>query len=144
MGSSKNDILIKKMMEKVEEQKENLGIKERHVLKTNGIFKYENGSYFNINTVSDPTIFVVALSYLLEKKLCFNDACVRLGVSEEYKHDGYSIEDWEEDFINKINVIKYEKNKKKLEDTKKKLSTLVSEEARTEMELENIKEALGL
>ena len=141
---AKNDVVIKEMMIKVEEQKANLGVKERYVLKTNGIFKYEKGEYFNLNTVADPNVFVTALSYLLEKQLCFNEASTRLGVAGEFKYDGYSVEEWEEDFKNKIKGIEYEKNKKKLEDAKKKLATLISEEARTEIELESLKKSLGI
>ena len=38
----------------------------------------------------------------------------------------------------------YDKKKKSLDATKKKLNSLVSEEARTEMDIEGIKKSLGL
>ena len=143
---AKNDVVIKDLMAKVEEQKAKLGTKERNVWRTNGVFKYDfdKSNFFNLNTVSDPTVLAYALAYLLGKESNFRDACSRLGVKSDYMHDGYLVEDWEEDFKTRVRGIEYDKNKKKLEDTKKKLASLVSEEARTEMELESIKESLGL
>jgi hypothetical protein len=149
MSKETNDSAIKQLMAKVEEQKTALGTRRRYVLNTNGIFKYDskNGdeTYFNINTISDPITFVNALSYLISQERNFNEACDRLGVKNAtWKWYDFTMEEWEADFKARIEQIQYDEKKKKLDATKQKLDTLVSEEARTEMELENIQKTLGL
>ena len=63
---SNNDTKIKTLLEKVEEQQAGLGTKPRAGWHTNGIFKYTDGNYFNLNTVNDFQILVKALSFLLK------------------------------------------------------------------------------
>jgi hypothetical protein len=143
MNMSKNDSAIKELLQKVEEQKASLGNKERVVWLTNGIFKKDASNFFNINTVTDPIILAHALGFLLVQHDGFNRACEKyLGINGEFKWDGYSIEDWIEDFMTRNRVIEYDRKKKVLDATKAKLNSLVSEEARTEMELNDIKKLL--
>lgn len=143
MSKTNNDALIKELMAKVEEQKAALGTKKRNVLRTNGLFKRDN-EHFNLNTVSNPLTLVAALGFLISQEEFFQQACSRLGVKGTFKWDGYSVAEWEADFVDRIAGIEYDKKKAALESTKTKLSALVSEEARTEMELENIKASLGV
>jgi len=88
-------------------------------------------------------MLATALGFLISQEESFIKACEQLGVKGEFKWDGYSVNDWREDFLTRIRVIEYDKKKKVLDVTKAKLSSLVSEEARTEMELEDIKKILG-
>ena len=60
----------------------------------------------------------------------------------EFKWNGYSMDEWEEDFKTRIKAITWSEKKKVLDSTKTKLNQLVSEEARTEMELDSIKALL--
>lgn len=143
MSKTNNDAIIKVLMEKLEEKKSFLGPKPRKVLKTNGLFKRE-GERININTVSNPITLAGALGFLIAQETAFKEACSRLSVNGEFLWDGYSVSDWEEDFRDRIAVIEYEKQKKSIEENKSKLASLVSEEAKTEMELEKIKKSLGL
>jgi hypothetical protein len=53
------------------------------------------------------------------------------------------VSEWEEDFKTRVRIIEYDKRKKTLDATKQKLNSLVSEEAKTEMELEEIAKALA-
>ena len=63
---SKHDDKIEVLLEKVEEQKNGLGTKPRAVWNTNGIFKYTDEAYFNLNTIkNDFQPFIDALSFLL-------------------------------------------------------------------------------
>lgn len=145
MSKDTNDKVIKQLMAKVEEQKSALGTRRRYVLNTNGIFKYDTSTYFNINTISDPMNFAKALSFLISQEANFSEACDRLGIKDKtWKWYDYTIKEWEDDFKARIEQIEYDEKKKKFDTTKQKLSTLVSEEARTEMELENIQKSLGL
>lgn len=145
MSKTNNDALIKELMQKVEEQKASLGTRERVVWNTNGLFKFDSNNHFNLNTVSDPAILAGALAFLMQKEEYFYKACNLLGIQgTKFEWESYSVRDWTSDFEVRVRQIEYDKKKKKLDDTKKKLAALVSEEARTEMELESIKESLGL
>jgi hypothetical protein len=140
-----NDAVIKELLKAVNDQKEGLGIKPRSTWVTNGIFKdVDDKGFFNINTVCDFSSFALALGLLISKEESFNDACDQLGIKEKYTWNGYTVEEWKEDFITRINTVKYSAKKKKLDITQKKLKSLVSEEARTEMELDEIKASLGI
>lgn len=139
---SKNDGAIKELLQKVEEQKASLGTKERVTWLTNGIFK-RDGVVININTVSDPIVLATALGFLISQDDSFDKSCKMLGVKGEFKWDGYTVDEWKDDFKTRIRILDYDKKKKTLDATKAKLNSLVSEEARTEMELEDIKKILN-
>ena len=140
---SKNDVAIKELLQKVEEQKAGLGKKEKVSWLTNCVFKKDGANWFNINTITDFSILASALGFLISQEECFQKACKRLGVTGEFKWDGYTLSDWEEDFKTRVRVVQWDNKNKVLENTKKKLGTLVSEEVKTEMELEDIKKILG-
>jgi hypothetical protein len=132
-------------MAKVAVQKEALGTKPKVTWKTNGIFKYDDKSnFFNINTVQSGAPLVEALAYMLNKERAVVDASNRLGVAvPNVDFGGYAVCEWEEDFKMRLSVLSWEAKKTQLDATQAKLSQLVSEEARTEMELENIAKSLG-
>lgn len=139
-----NDVVIKELLQKVEDQKANLGTRAKVAWNTNGVFKYRGGDFFNLNTVTDPTVLANALAVLIVQEESFEEACDRLGIKDaEYKWDGYSVTDWQDDFAARIEMIEWDKRKKTLDATKAKLNSLVSEEAKTEMELENIMKLLA-
>jgi len=142
---AKNDVLIKELMAKVEEQTKALGAKPKASWSTNGIFKYSDPTnYFNINVVSDPTVFASALGFLVMYKEHYDRGCNMLCLfeSDVYTWNGYTVDQWKEDFNTRISIIQYDKKKKVLDATKVKLNGLVSEEAKTEMALEEIAKLL--
>jgi hypothetical protein len=141
---SKNDDTIKELLKTVEAQKASLGKKERASWRTNGVFKSPNGPGINLNTVQKPSVLVDCLATLLGFELSVAEANKRLGTDEPLSWDGYSVEDWEEDFKTRLRIIEYDKKKKALDATEKKLGTLMSEDARTESALDDIKSSLGL
>lgn len=141
---AKNDEMIKSLMAKVAEQKEALGAKPKVSWRTTGIFKFNDEKHLNLNVVQDVGQLIVALSYILANDKTTIEASKLLGVSPiKFDWYGYSTEDWVEDFKTRISVLKWEAKKKQLDATQAKLTTLVSEEARTEMELESISKLLG-
>lgn len=140
----KNDDMIKQLMAKVASQKESLGTKPKVSWKTNGVFKFNDKDYFNLNTVNNPEQLVNALAHMLGSQRALNEAGTRLGVVvADASFGGYTVYEWEEDFKLRISILNWEEKKRKLEETEKKLAALVSEEARTEMELEKIAKSLG-
>lgn len=141
---SNNDDKIKALLKKVAEKKEALGSKPKAQWNTNAVFKFNSHEFINLNTVKDSTDLVRALSCLLQHQRCDATAAERLGVSiPTFEWDGYTVEQWEQDFKTRLSIIDYDGKKKELDALQKKLDSLVSEEARTEMELDNIEALLG-
>jgi len=140
----KHDEKIKQLLAKVESQKADLGTKPKAVWNTTSIFKFDSTNHLNINTVREHRELVGAMAFLLEKQSKWQEANHRLGTScYPFEWNGYSVDQWEADFKLRADMITYDQKKKKLDETKAKLNTLVSEEARTEMELEDIEKILG-
>jgi hypothetical protein len=141
---TKHDDKIRDLLARVEEQQAGLGTKPKAAWQTNAIFKYKDGSFFNLNTVKDPQPLVEALATLLERETLLQEAGKRLGVPvQSVMWDGYSVTEWEQDFQKRIQIIRWEERKAQLDATKKKLNSLVSEEAKTELELATIEHLLG-
>jgi hypothetical protein len=141
---SVNDDKIKQLLVKVEEQKAGLGPKPRAHWETNGIFKYSDKSFFNLNTVQNFQQLVDALAFLLEKTLFQNSASEKLGVTgKAFEWNGYPIEDWQADFKKRIEIVNWQARKVQLDQTKKKLKSLISAETKTEMEIEELSKLLS-
>ena len=138
-----NDQKIKHLLQKVTEQRNALGEKPKAAWRTNGIFKYTAGNHFNLNTITEKSFLVDALASLLELSSQRKSAFDILGVPySEFVYNGYTIQEYIEDFKLRCSIIDWEEKKKLLTETEKKLKSLVSEEARTEMELESLSKLL--
>lgn len=141
---TKHDDKIKTLLATVEQQKAALGTKPRASWVTNAIFKYKDGTHLNLNTVRTSQPLVDALAYLLEKQGLQQAAANHLGVRlEPFSWEGYSLQEWMQDFKLRLDILHWEDKKAQLEATKKKLHALVSEEAKTEMELADIEKMLS-
>jgi hypothetical protein len=139
-----NDTRIKELLQKVDQQRKALGEKPKAAWRTNGIFKYREGQHININTVSDKLILVDALASLLETDASRKTAADVLGVSfKESLYNGYTVSEYVEDFKLRCSILDWEIKKKLLLQTEDKLNSLVSEEAKTEMALDDISKILG-
>jgi hypothetical protein len=141
---AKNDEVIKQLMAKIVSQKENLGVKPKVAWKTNAVFTYSDKAYFNLNTVSRPYVLVEALACLLDKHSNHEKAAKMLGVdAPDFMWAGYSVKDYVDDFKARIAVLAWEEKKNMLDATQAKLTSMFSEEATTEIELDNIAKLLG-
>jgi hypothetical protein len=140
-----NDTTIKALISKIEEKKSALGVKPKANWKTNAIFKYDSQYFMNLNTISEIEPIVDALSFLYIKYEATKKAYETLGISApiQFTWTGYTIAEWESDFKTKVTQIYWEAENKKLKELEAKLRSLVSEEVRTEMELESISKLLG-
>jgi len=136
-----NDVQIKDLLHEVDQKWSSMGSKKRQVLCTNGIFKFNDGTHFNIN-VADEDVIVDAMRVLIIYESAHKEACRRLGVEKKFKWCGYSIDDWEDDFKNRIECIQFDQKKKLITSTKKRLEGLVSSEGKTAMEIEAIKASI--
>ncbi len=138
-----NDKMIQELLAKVQSQKITLGPKPRGTWITNGIFKFSTSDFININVVTDFSRLASALGFLLLQEEAFKKGCSSLEVTGNFKWDGYTRAEWEEDFRMRVSIIRYDANKKKLEAAQAKLNSLISEDARTAMELDALKDLLG-
>jgi len=129
----------------VDKQKKEMGKKPRVSFNTNALFKFDDdgNKRINLNTVSEAAPLAAALSFLLQLKEYCNQATSLLGLEFKFQWHGHSYEDWLGDFQQQIELIKWRKQKKKLDELNKKLGKLISEDARTSMELEEIEKLLG-
>lgn len=136
---SNNDLKIKALLETINIKKNELGQKPRISYKTNGVFKFENNDFFNINTIVDTQRLVDALSYLLIRQEFNNSAAKMLGVKpKELQWNGYTLQEWVDDFKTRASIVAWESKKKELEAFEAKLKKLVSEDTRTAMEIDEI------
>jgi hypothetical protein len=147
MATLTKDEQIQKLISVVVQKKEAIkSASQKPNWNTNCSFKYANGiaDSFNIQTVSDVTVFVQALSFLLLQEGTYVEAVSRLGVKGDFKWAGFSVADWEADFKTRINKIQLKINQEELDSYEKSLNKLISKEAREEMELAELtKKILG-
>jgi hypothetical protein len=143
--SKSNDVTIKALMAKIEEKRATLGVKPKVAWKTNALFKYDDNKHFNLNAINDIPILVDALGFVYAQISGWQKACDTLGVksSSAIEWKGFALADWEADFKARVAAIVWEEERNKLRALEVKLKALVSEEARTEMELEDISKLLG-
>lgn len=141
---AKQDEKIKQLLNKIDSEKKKLGTKPKISWNTNCMFRFDENNYFNLNTVKDTKVLVEALAFLLEKQTMQGEAASRLGIEcPDFEWKGFSLKDWEEDFKLKTRTTEWNAQQKKLANLQKKLKELVSEEAKTEMALDEIEKMLA-
>jgi len=140
---SKNDSRVKDLISKLEDKKKSLGSKPKKAWETNALFKYADGKVVNLNTIQSNHKAIETLSYLLGVSRSHQEACKLLGLDFAFNWDGYSLEEWTADLKTCVDKIKYAEEEKKFKELEKKLNSLVSKEARTGMELDDIEGLLS-
>ena len=101
--------------------------------KTNCNITIENIRY-NLNVLEKDE-----LTLLLVKVNSLALSAKDLGLSnEDVKISGFSISDWMEDIRSKLELCNYNQNIKQLDSLKETLQKLLSEDKRTEIEIDNI------
>jgi hypothetical protein len=135
--SNLNDAKIKVLQEKIEKQKESMGSRPRAAWITNGLACGKN-----IN-VLERSELVEVFAFLRTTAQGMKESAEILGYDEPIIVHGYPIESWEEDFKNRMNIINWNLKKNQLNQLESKLQKLMSEDARTAKELENIESLLA-
>jgi len=127
---SLNDKKIIELRKIVEEKKANLR-KVKFTPITNCSIEIENNRYnLNVQSKENLTLILIKLnSYLISMK--------DLGISK-LEISGYALEDWVTDIKLKLEVISQKIEENNLKDLEKKLSTLLSDDKKTELELNDI------
>ena len=107
---------------------------------TNQSFKETpNSNSINLNTVTDTSVIVEILAVLLQKANSYTQASEKLGVTGvEFKHQGYTLYEWETDLKTRLNKISISAEKRKLADFESRLVALESPELKAQRELDEI------
>jgi len=142
---SNNDEKIKKLMRAVEDKKKAMGPRPKVSFETTGLFKFSDGDSFNLNVVGNTNTIMGALAMMLERQARQEEACEMLGlpVPTEMVWNNYKVSDWAGDFKQRLNTLQWSEEKKKLDAMNKTLGKLISEDARTAIELDDIEKMLG-
>jgi hypothetical protein len=135
----KNDERILSLREQIEAKKKTLGKQPRFSPITTCIIDY-NGERINLhtmNTVRDIDQFLVCLNMwvMSAENLGVNPADIMMS--------GFSIVDWMDDLRSKREVVVYQEEAKKLNALNKQLEKLLSDDKKTELEIDAIAELLG-
>jgi len=139
------DEIIVDLQKLISEKKSKISKITNSTYLTNQSFKETtNSTSRNLNTVTDSNEIVEILAILLQKANAHAEAATRLGVkASEFKHQGYTLNEWETDLKTRLNKISISSEKKKLADLEARLAALESPELKAQRELDDIMNALN-
>lgn len=135
-----NDELILELKKRIEAKRKELAEEEpKFDPVTNCSLPDGPGVLINLHTltVSQAATLWARLNVLLK-------SAEQLGVEGDLEFGGFHIRTWVGDVKSKYLTLKYAASRGELTKMEKKLDALLSEDKRTEMELEKIKKELGL
>jgi len=146
MAKKTKDDLIQELLLKVEEKKKQIEKIRNPVFKTNLSFNFEMfgvTSRLNLNVASEETLFslLTYLDMMIANKEVVNG---KYGVTFGNNWYGFKLEEWRDDIVLKIRQKQSQTQVSELKSIEKKLNALVSEDKKKDIELENIKNLLGL
>ena len=131
-----NDKRIMQVKEKIAKKRELLGKSKRFSPITNCALTLHNTLY-NLNVIKEETLIA-----LLVELSCYADKALELGY--EYKVAGFCVDDWLEDIQMRLANLNHRQETQKLQVMEKRLEQLLSEDKRTELELDTISELLEI
>lgn len=136
---SKNDDRILTLKKQIDEKKKELGKQPRFSPVTTCMFTY-NGNRVNIHTLTS----VKDINAMLVYFNIYAMSAENLGINcEDVCFDGFSVSDWMEDLNAKKAVVEYTAQKAQLSALEKKLDKLLSDDKKTELEIDAIADLLG-
>jgi hypothetical protein len=133
------DTKISELFTVVEKQKEEVAKAKKAISRgwnTTCSFK-SSGSAVSIQTSSEEVV-VKCLGELIGFRNNFEEAMKLLGVQKEFKHDGFTFNEWLEDFQKRISTINIKSKEEKLKTLESRLTSIVSPEQKRQMELDSI------
>ena len=137
--ATKNDERILTLKKQIEEKKKELGKQPRFTPITTCLFDY-NGSKINIHTLIDVKNINQFLVYFNMWAMSADDLEID---AEEVTWCGFSVLDWIEDLKSKKAVVEYAAKKEQLTALEKKLDKLLSDDKKTELEIDAIADLIG-
>ena len=127
---SKNDERVMQLKKIIEEKKLELKAVKRFTPLTNCVLSLDNQSYnLNVLQLDDLKLLLVKLNMYL---MSANDLGIGLDIS------GYNISEWISDVRSKIEIFEYKKKESELKTLEAKLDKMLSDEKKTELELDEI------
>ena len=132
MYMNNNDIKILELKNKIEDKRSNIKEIKRFNPITNCILIFRGESY-NLN-VQDKQQLINLLVELNSLYLSYKN----LDIEDEYLLNGFSLKDWISDIKQKIDIINIKAEIKKLNELENKLNKMLSQDKKTEMELNDI------
>lgn len=136
---SKNDDRILMLKGQIDEKKKELGKQPRFSPITTCMFNY-NGNRVNIHTLTSVKDINAMLVYFNIYAMSAKDLDISL---EDVSCDGFSVADWMEDLNAKKTAVEYSEKKAQLAALEKKLDKLLSDDKKTELEIDAIADLLG-
>ena len=133
---NKNDDRILELKEKIEKKKLELSGKNTRFVPITNCILLLSGTY-NLNTFDE-----ISLKTMLVRLHSYKMAADDLGISD-LELSGYSIDDWISDIKNKMEVLNVKNEIANLKRMEAKLDKLLSEDKKTELELNDIAALLG-
>lgn len=139
--TKEKDLLIDQLLAKVEEKKKQIEKIKNPVFKTNLSFPMEmfgNGNRINLNVVPDETLFslLVHLDSLIHKSYGAYE------VEFPSKWFGFKLEDWRDDILLMIKKKHSQTQVSELRAIETKLNSLISEDKKKDIELQNLSKLL--
>lgn len=136
---AKNDERILVLKKQIEDKKNELGKQPRFSPVTTCLFMH-NGTRVNIHALTS----IKDINYYLVIFNLYAMSAGDLGIDNaDFEIDGFSVLDWMNDLNNKKAVIEYAAKKAQLTTMEKKLDKLLSDDKKTELEIEAIANLLG-
>jgi hypothetical protein len=137
--ATKNDERILMLKKQIEEKKQELGKQPRFSPVTTCLLNY-NGSRINLHTLTSVGDINPILVWLNTYVLSAKDLDINC---EDIVFDGFCVTDWIDDLISKKAVVEYSKKKEQLTALEKKLDKLLSDDKKTELEIDAIANLIG-
>ena len=135
----KNDERILELKKQIEEKKKELGKQPRFSPVTTCMFNYQ-GNRINIHTLTSIRDINAILVYFNMYVMSAEDMEINC---EDIVFDGFTVTDWIEDLKSKKTVIEYTAKKEQLTILEKKLDKLLSDDKKTELEIDAIADLIG-
>ena len=128
--ATKNDERVLQLKKIIDEKKAELKAIKRFTPITNCVFSLDNQNYnLNVLQLDDLKLLLVKLNmYLMSAK----DLDIELIIS------GYDVTEWMSDIESKIEIFEYKKKEAELKTLETKLDKMLSDEKKTELELDEI------
>lgn len=133
-----NDDRILALKQTIDEKKASLQKISRFAPETNCKLKLD-GYDSNLHVMNKEE-----LTFLLVKLNMYSDTASKLGVLKDFKISGFMVEDWIKDIKSKLDIIKYKEENIKLKSMEDKLTSLLSNDKQTELEIDNIEQMLNM
>lgn len=129
--AQKNDDNIMKLKEQIQKKKEELSLLSNRVCPKTNCMLVLDRTTFNLHVDSSEWLLVRLNAYAMSAK--------DLGLDlDSVQISGFTLNQWIQDVRSFLQVQKYKEEKRKLNNLEKKLDALLSDDKRTELEIDKI------